>query len=62
MFRGEYALKKKENRVSYNDIKTFKKSDKLDAIKKDPNSDYNSFISSNPDSPNPSSSNIHTEN
>lgn len=54
-------MKKKNSHVSYNDIKTFKKSDKLDAIKKDHNSDYNSFISSNPDSPDPSSSNIHVE-
>ena len=54
-------MRKKDNIVSYNDIQTFKKADKLDAIKKDHNSDYNSFISSNPDTPNPSSSNIHTE-
>lgn len=54
-------MKEKKNRVSYNDIKTFNNSNKLDAIKKDHNSDYNSFISSNPDSPNPSSSNIHTD-
>lgn len=54
-------MKEKKNRVSYNDIKTFNNSSKLKAIKKDANSDYNSFISSNPDSPDPSSPNIHTE-
>lgn len=47
-------MKEKKPRVSYNDIQTFKKTDKLEAIKKDPNSDYNSFLNSNPNEPDPS--------
>lgn len=54
-------MKEKKNKVSFNDIQTFNKSDKLDAVKKDPNSDYNSFINSNPNKPDPSSQNIHTK-
>jgi len=49
-------MKEKKNRVSFNDVQTFKKADKLDALKKDPNSDYNSFINKNPNEPNPSDS------
>lgn len=30
-------MEKKKNRVSYNYIQTFKKADKLNTIKKDPN-------------------------
>lgn len=46
-------MKEKKNRVSFNDIQTFQNSDKLDALKKDPNSYYNSFENKNPDAPDP---------
>lgn len=48
-------MKDNRNKVSYNDIQTFQNSDKVDALKKDPNSNYNSFINSNPNEPDPSS-------
>lgn len=47
-------MKKNKDKVSFNDIQTFNKSDKLKALKKDPNSDYNSFINKNPNERDPS--------
>lgn len=59
--KEEFIMKVKKNKVSFSDIQTFNKSDKFDAVKKDPNSDYNSFFNSNPNKPDPSSQNIHTK-
>lgn len=47
-------MKKNKDKVSFNDIQTFNGSDKLKALKKNPNSDYNSFINKNPNERNPS--------